>query len=197
MCKEASEGGVPTVTQHAPSWGRPLSLLLDLSGTSQSNCQSQTEPEGNPKSLVEDAGSSLRAADSHGALHVHTLPHPTSSWFSRAHILSRRASSPADKPQKQCSQDHADASKNSHCCFTLERREGGKCPAGQLWRAREGSVLCRACSSPVALRLGPGQATPGVRQAQSLPCLLCTGRSPFLFPPDSQPDQHASLRAVL
>ena len=103
MCKEASEGGVPTVTQHAPSWGRPLSLLLNLSGTSQSNCQSQTEPEGNPKSLVEDAGSSLRAADSHGAFHVHTLPHPTSSWFSRAHILSRRASSPADKPQKMVS----------------------------------------------------------------------------------------------
>ena len=37
MCKEALEGGVPTLTQLAALLRKALSLLLDLSGTSQSN----------------------------------------------------------------------------------------------------------------------------------------------------------------
>ena len=127
MCKEALEGGVPTLTQlaallrkalfSAPGPFRNLPEQLTVR-------QSQKET---PKAR-EDAGSSLRAADSHWTLHRHTLPHPTSSCFSRAHVLSRRASSPADESQKQCSQEHAGASTNSHCCFRLWGRERGERP---------------------------------------------------------------------
>lgn len=176
-----------------------MSLLLDLSGTSQSKRQSQTEPEGNPKSLLEDSGSFLPAADSHWTHHVHTLPHPTSSCFSSAHVLSRQASRPGDKSQKQCSQEHADASKINHCFFRLWGRVGGKCPALAAAESQGGQRSLRSLQSLVALRLASGQATRGTCRAQSLCCLLWAPgrRSTFLFPPNSRPDQHASLRAVL
>ena len=70
MCKEASEGGVPTLTQlaallrkalfSAPGPFRNLPEQLTVR-------QSQKET---PKAR-EDAGSSLRAADSHWTLHRH------------------------------------------------------------------------------------------------------------------------------
>ena len=184
MCKEALEGGVPTVTQlaallrkalfSAPGPFRNLPEQLTVR-------QSQKET---PKAR-EDAGSSLRAADSHWTLHRHTLPHPTSSCFSRAHVLSRRASSPADESQKQCSQEHAGASTNSHCCFRLWGRERGERPARAAVASPEGQrslqgLLITRCAEAGA-RAGDTRGAPGSEPALSA---LCTGRrSPFLFPP--------------
>ena len=198
MCKEALEGGVPTLTQHAALLRKALvSAPGPFRNLPEQLTVRQSQKE-TPKAW-EDAGSSLREADSHWTLHMHTLPHPMSSCFSRAHVLSRRASSPADKSQKQCSQEHADVSKNSHCCFRLWEREGGECPARAAVASPEGQRFLQGLLITRRTEAGAWAGdTRGALGSEPALSALCTGRrSPFLFPPNSQPDQHASLRAVL